>query len=178
LIVIVSNSSLYTMTVLYLLLRAGLTAGKSATAHAHWKSHILMLLNMSMNQAKKKELVVCALTDLDFDLSDAVATGLATELGHQPPATLDDVLLVDGIVDLFALSATAYQTHVFEDAQVMGDGRLRQVKRVDDVTDAPLALEQQAQDSLARFVGQRSTKGYTINDNGWCHNFVSGLIYR
>jgi len=121
---------------------------------------------------KKKRLI--ARLRRRLDLIGGNFNRLVTKFGHQHPATLDDVLLVDGIVDLPALFAAAHQAQVLEDAQVMGDGGLRHGKGFHYVTDAHLALKQHLQDGLARFIGQSLAEGYATNHNRWSHGTFPG----
>jgi hypothetical protein len=95
------------------------------------------------------------------------------ELGHQHTAAFLDVVLVEGIVYLFAFLAAFHHVGPFQYVQVMGDGRLRQAEGIGDIAHAHLLLSEHFHYFLPGAVAQGFAKV-----NALVSHFHSRQIHR
>jgi hypothetical protein len=88
---------------------------------------------------------------------------LRVELGDELAAALDHVVTVDGVEYLLTLFAAGHKTKLLENIQMVGDGWLRHVENVHNVTDALFFLRQYHQDTLPGVVSQSLAELYAID---------------
>jgi hypothetical protein len=82
------------------------------------------------------------------------------KFGEEHATTFDDVILIGAVVNLLAIPAAGNQVGLLEKIEMMGDGRLGDVKEFDQVADTFFALAlQYLQNSLSGLVAQGFAKG-------------------